>query len=215
MAMSKPDVKWYWDYIDEDSKILKYDKVGLKDGKGNLNMWDLGVIKAGNVATSDDTIQTFYIWNNKGGIEASQTMTNCELTVRDGRYTDGSYNEGNADSPLVRGGNGEEPWIRARAFKSIKGEEREQISGWTTVGLDEKTGDILKLSFEALGRKDKDAIDTFGTQEISGGINTGNFEDDICRNNYAKVQLKMIVPTTADAGEVAFIVRIYYSSRTV
>lgn len=215
MAMSKPKVDWYWDYIDQDSNVLKYDKVGCKDGKGESNMWDLGVIKAGNEATSDSTIQTFYIWNNKDGREAIQTMTECSLTIRDGKYTDGSYNEGNADSPLVRGGYEEGPWMRARAFKSIKGEEREQISGWKTVGLDKDTGEILKLNFEALGRKDKDTTDTFGTQEISGGINTGNFEDDICRNNYAKVQLKMIVPPTAEAGEVAFIVRIYYSAKKV
>lgn len=210
MAMKRPEVVWYWDYIDEDSNILKYDKVGLKDGKGESNMWDLGVVKAGNVATSDDTIQTFYIWNNKGGREAIQTMTNCTLTIRDGKYTDGSYNEGNADSLLVR-----ERWIQARTFKSIKGNaEKEQVSRWIEVGLKDD-GSIAEIAFEALGRKDKDTTDTFGTQQISGGINTGNFEDDICRNNYAKIQLKMIVPPDADAGEVAFIARIHYSSAAI
>lgn len=208
MAQLKPKVEWEWDYIKDGVK--KFDKVGMKDGKGTLNLWDLGVVKAGNNATIDDTIQTFYIWNNKGGSEAIQTMTECQLTIRDGNYTDGSYHEGNADSPLVKNG-----WIWGRAFKSVKGSTSETPTEWRRIygGSDDKTK--AYMNFEALGRSESNATNSFGTQEISGGINTGKYEDDLCKNNYSKIQLRMEVPTDAEAGEVAFIARIFYSSRVV
>lgn len=209
-TITRPVVSWWWDYTDKDSGTIKYDKVGLKDGKGTLNLWDLGVIKAGNDATIDDTVQTFYIWNNKGGQETAQHMTNCELTIRDGNSPDGSYFEGNADSPLVK-----EKWVEARLFKTVKGDEASESQGaWTKIGLNED-GSIAKLKFEALGRADQSAVDTFGTQEISGGVNTGSFTEDVCKNNYAKVQMRLRVPSNAEAGQCDFIGRIYYSSRVV
>lgn len=204
----KPAVSWWWDYMDMGTK--KYDRVGLKNGVGVLDLWDIGAVRAGNEAVVDETIQTFYIWNNKSGSEKFQSMTNCELTVRDGNYTDGSYHEGNADSPPVVS-----RWFEARTFKSVKdGTGAETSSGWTPVGLN-IDGSIAKINFEALGNGLKDSVDKFQSGEISGDINDGTFTGDVAKNNYAKVQLRMRVPMDADPGEINTIARIYYSSRVV
>lgn len=207
-TQAKPIISWWWDWLDVDVK--KFDYVGQKSGVGTKNLWDLGTVRAGNEATVDETLQTFYIWNNKGGSDVVQNMTNCELTVRDGNYPDGSYQEGTANSPLVT-----ERWVEARSFKSVKDSTgTETPSAWTGIGLD-ISGQIAKIDFEALGDGTTSSVDSFGANEISGAINTGAFDSETDKNNYAKIQLRLKVPAAAEAGEVAFIARIYYSSRVV
>jgi len=207
-TQGKPIISWWWDYM--ESEVKKYDYAGQKGGIGTKNQWDIGVVRAGNEATVDETLQTFYIWNNKSGVTAVQNMTNCELTIRDGNYTDGSYHEGNADSPLVTG-----RWIEARTFKSVKDSTgTETPSSWTPIGLSD-LGAIAKINFEALGDGTTGSVDTFQANEISGAVNTGTFDSQTDKNNYAKVQMRLKVPADAEAGEVAFIARIYYSSRVV
>lgn len=204
----KPPVSWWWDYMDGETK--KYDYAGKKGEQGTLNTWDIGIVRAGNEATVDETLQTFYIWNNKGGQTAAQTMTNCELTVRDGNTTDGQYHEGNAESPLVTN-----RWVEARTFKSVKDSSgTETNSEWTPVGLTAE-GAIAKINFEALGNGTTSSVDSFEANEISGNVNGGTFTEQADKNNYAKVQFRMKVPADAEAGEVAFIARMYYSSRVV
>jgi hypothetical protein len=209
MTQTKPNITWWWDYLDAQS-VKQYDNVGKINGVGTLNMWDLGVVRAGNEAIVDETLKTFYIWNNKGGSEVAQTMTNCELTIRDGNYTDGSFFEGNADSVPVL-----QRWIEARTVKSVKDSSgNETFSAWTPLGLT-TDGKIAKINFEALGNGVTASVDGFAANEIGGAINTGTFVDDAAKNNYAKVQMRMKVPGSAEAGEIAFIARVYYSSRVV
>lgn len=208
MAQQKPAIAWWWKNLKDGNPI--YDIVGQYEGVGTANLWDLGTVRAGNEATVDETLKTFYIWNNKSGSEIFQTMTNCELTVRDGNTSDGQFHEGNADSPVVQQG-----WVEARTFKSVKDSSGDETSSsWTKLGLNPDKS-IAKIDFEALGSGQTGSVDNFDAGEISGGVNDGSFTTEATKNNYAKIEMRMNVPTSAEAGEIAFIARIYYSSRVV
>lgn len=207
MAQVKPVIEWWWDYLDP-SQVVKQDYFGKQGASGTKNVWDMGIVRAGNEATVDETVKTIYLWNNKGGVAQAQNMTNVEITIRDGNTTDGQFHEGNADSPLVT-----QRWVECKTFKSVKG-STETGSAWTPIGLaEDKT--IAKVALEALGNATLASVDSFNKNEISGAINGGTFTAEADKNNYAKLQLRMKVPAEAEAGEVSYIARVYYSARVI
>jgi hypothetical protein len=213
--LTQPVVDWYWDYKEIGTGTVKQDKVGLYGtGGGTLGLWDMGTVKAGNASTSDDTARSFYIWNNKAnGTDVAPTMADCQLTIRDDDDTTNGYHQGNADSPMVK-----EEWIQARVRKSRKGatgteaDPYESVGAWTPIGLNPDGHTVDYLDFEAVGMRATGSTDTFSVGQISGTTNTGAFDTDACRNNFAKVDMKMVVPSGALAGMTYFIARIYYTA---
>ncbi|GCD11787.1 hypothetical protein [Clostridium tagluense] len=155
----------------------------------NVTNWNLGVVDADNDPTLTET--QFVIWNNRGGNVAVKSMEQCTITTKD--------SAGGLNLPLVK-----ETWVQARC--DSMGET--MFDSTTLIGATfDATGGNWKPKEHVIRAEDS----AVGTGVIAGNINTGTLTTIADKQNFSKVTLRMKIPPSATAGNVDFLVRVYYT----
>ena len=133
-------------------------------------------------ASNESAVFSIYVWNNRNGSTAISDLKDVTITALD---IDGSSN-----GELVAG-----KWVRVNVPK-VDG----NVSTWTPVG----GSDGKHLQAEAVT-----AASDF---TIKGTINDGNKNTTSSKQNYCKVNLKVVVPVNATPGTKTYKIRVngYY-----
>lgn len=133
-------------------------------------------------ASNESAVFSIYVWNNRNGSTAISDLKDVTITALD---IDGSSN-----GELVAG-----KWVRANVPK-VDG----NVTTWTPVG----GSDGKHLQAEA--------ITTASDFTIKGTVNDGNKNTTSSKQNYCKVNLKVVVPVNATPGTKTYKIRVngYY-----
>lgn len=179
----------------------------IDDGQGGTTLkyheakvWHFDQIIADN--NPDLTATKFFIFNNKGGDTARNKMTDCKLTSKDGTY--GTFRAGQMESPLVQG-----KWVQVKC-------KRTGVNDWKPIGANLSGGIATQedIPIGAVGSEktaEELGVPHAGTQEICGYVNDGTFDSEVSKECYAEVDARIAVPADAEAGNVKFLLRVYYN----
>lgn len=163
---------------------------GLKDAE----TWAVGTVKAD---TSSD-VKTVYVCNNWGSAEKGTDMIECTVTALDGDGLDKGVIPANH-------------WINVQ-LNDEKEADNPEKGKFTPVGGDTK----LAIRAMALGDVDENAedYDPIKADVIKGDANDGELDTEATKNCYAKLGLRVDVPSDAAPGTQSFIIRIqgYYTT---
>lgn len=133
-------------------------------------------------ANNESSVLTIYIWNNRNGLTAVSDLQDATITSLD---IDGASN-----TDVVAG-----KWVNVNVPK-IDGNE----TTWVPVG----GADSKHLKAEG--------VSTADAYTIKGTVNDGNKNTPESKENYCKVNLKVVVPVNAVPGTKTYKMRVngYY-----
>lgn len=149
-----------------------------------LSRWEIGVIDAGSTSPEKE----FLIWNNRMGDSTTviSDAINCVLTTKD---VGGLNGVGTTAEELITG-----KWVNVCCLSA--GKDPNVLSDWTPVGgatTQEVRAGGSSASTEGL---------------LAGGTNDGTIGG--AEANFIRVKAKVIVPNTALAGRVDYLLRLMY-----
>lgn len=192
MASLEPIVSWY-----------PTDKAGVPSSE-QVTEWDIGVVDAGSISP----VTEFYIWNNKGGTVDVADMISCWITTKGTDGGDGSGIGTEQDNIVVR-----DKWVQA-CIKSF-GDNPLVEDNWTPIGgATTKSIGAAKIWTDNDGDPGTPMIIADNTGKntvISGKINDGDYQKTNNIANFAKVALRVKVPSGAKAGVIEWYTRVSYS----